>query len=62
MFRMLQPLIRPVLAFAAVALLSGCVAYPAGYYGGYGGGYYAPAPVVVPAYPAYGRGGWGRWR
>ena len=53
-------------AGAAALMLSGCVvapAYPA--YGGYGGGYYAPAPVVVsPSVGFYGRyGGGGRyWR
>jgi hypothetical protein len=59
---MLHHLMRPALALAAVLTLSGCVAYPAGYYGG---GYYAaPAPVVVaPVYPRYyGWGGYGRWR
>ena len=64
------------LAIAAVAgttvlSLTGCVvapAYPAypAYGGGYGGGYYAPAPVVVsPSVGFYGRwgGGGGRyWR
>lgn len=56
-------------AGTAVLLLSGCVvapAYPA-YGAGYGGGggYYAPAPVVVsPSVGFYGRwGGGGRyWR
>ncbi|AMO93745.1 putative lipoprotein [Collimonas fungivorans] len=59
----------------ATMLLGGCVAYPYGgdgYYGGgygsyYGGGYYAPAPVyVAPSVDigfgysrGWGGGGWG---
>ena len=44
----IRPLHRILAAGAALALLalSGCVAYPGGYYGGgpyYGGPYYAPA-------------------
>jgi hypothetical protein len=70
----LKLLMVPILAFAAMLSLSGCVAYPdyggGGYYGG-GGGYYAPsaavivpAPVYRPYYGDYYRGGWGRghWR
>ncbi|QHI96686.1 hypothetical protein GT347_00970 [Xylophilus rhododendri] len=65
----MRSILRTVLvvaAGAAVLTLSGCVVAPpyAGY--GYGGGgYYAPAPVVVsPSVGFYGRwGGGGRyWR
>jgi PBP1b-binding outer membrane lipoprotein LpoB len=39
--------------------LSGCVAYPAGYYGGYG---YGPAVAVAVPCCAYGGGyGYRRW-
>lgn len=54
----------PVAALGAVALLGGCVAYPAGYYG-YNGGYgygYAPAPYYASTpYVAFGLGGGGDW-
>ena len=40
------------------AALSGCVYYPDNY--AYGGGYYAPAPVVVAPAPVV-VGGWWGW-
>lgn len=60
-------LVLAATAGATVLMLSGCVVAPAypGYGAGYGGGYYAPAPVVVsPSIGFYGRyGGGGRyWR
>ena len=52
MVRLTQRLIRPAIALAAAMALSGCVAYPYGYYGYGDNGYYAPAPtVVVPIVP-----------
>jgi hypothetical protein len=54
-------LMRPVLALAALVLLSGCVVAPAGPY--YGGPAYAPGPtVVVPVTPYYYGGGYGGYR
>jgi hypothetical protein len=53
-------------AASSVLLLSGCIVAPPGYGPGYGGGgYYAPAPVVVaPSIGFWGHyGGGGRyWR
>lgn len=54
---MLSNRVLRLTAAATLLALGGCVAYPAGgsYYSGgpgpvgYGGGYYAPAPVVVDA-------------
>ena len=56
----------PTLAVGAVALLGGCVAYPADYYGSnYGYGYgYAPTPYYgyePGPYVAFGFGGGGDW-
>jgi len=60
----------PVLALGAAAVLGGCVAYPADYYGyngGYGYGYapgYAPEPYYGYAtgpYVAFGFGGDRDW-
>ncbi len=47
-----------LLPLLLLALLAGCVVVPEGGPGyGYGGGYYAPAPVyIAPAYPGYGYG------
>ena len=68
----IRPLYRIFAAGAALALLtlSGCVAYPAGYYGGggyYGGPYYAPSYGYAYAGPSvsfgfFGGGGhWHHW-
>lgn len=55
----------PLLALGFVALLGGCIAYPAapGYGYGYGPGYgYAPAYGYSPGVVAFGGGwGWGGW-
>jgi hypothetical protein len=63
----IRPLHRLLAAGAALALLalSGCVAYPGGYYGGYyGGPYYAPAYGYAYGGPSFAfsySGGGGYW-
>lgn len=53
-------------ALLGLLALSGCVAYPAGPYGGYAYGpapvYVAPPPVVVGVGGGWWGGRWGRWR
>ena len=66
--RIMRRAVRPALAAACLLALTGCIAYPGGYYGA-GPGY--PAYAAYPSYGYYAAppvgivvgGGWGRgWR
>jgi len=62
MFHTFKPVLRAAAVFVAIGTLSGCVAYPTGYYGDqtyYAPGYvYAPGPAAVVVAPGVTYGGY----